>query len=443
MKLISRAPRLSPAELAELEAARIRAEAERRRLAADFARDQAAADRAERRQADRERARADRKRRKARARAWARRRRQFAHVAATARTVAPLLVVNAATVGGQLAYTYDQTPATWAEPLRVAVAIGVATAAESVALYVGWHAHDALLKKAHGTATRLRRASYAIALVMAAVNYSHFTESPLAPTALAVILGVLSSLSPWLWGLHTRRAQHVQLVREDLVDETGAVFGPDRRRAFPIRSWQARRWSIDHNVRDPKAAWAGYKAERDAKRAAAQHGRAGWAWAVLRGRAVATPTTPAPAPVLDESDPGVQLARRLQQQMQAAQESIRPQLAQLAMVGHSLGLWPAGPATVATSPAAESAALTATASPTTVAATKRPTAVVAERVPTAKPTIAAARSGSEADRTAAAYADLVAELHRPPSGRVLAARAGVSKSYANEWKRNNPTTKET
>ncbi|WP_037684625.1 hypothetical protein, partial [Streptomyces griseus] len=116
------------------------------------------------------------------------------------------------------------------------------------------------LQAAHTTATRLRRASYAIALVMAGVNYSHFADGPLAPTALAVILGVLSSLSPWLWGLHTRRMQQVQLLRKSLVDETGAVFDPARRRAFPIRSWLARRWSIDNNVREPRAAWDGYKA---------------------------------------------------------------------------------------------------------------------------------------------------------------------------------------
>ncbi|MGJ3228936.1 hypothetical protein ACQEUV_26805 [Micromonospora aurantiaca (nom. illeg.)] len=433
MKLISRTPRLSPAEMAEVEAVRIRAEDERRRLAADFARDQAAAEREDRRRAEREHAKAERRRRKARAKAQARRRRQLARLATTARTVAPLLVVNAATVGGQLAYAYDQTPADWPEPLRVAVAIGVAAAAETVALYVGWHAHDALLKRAYGTAARLRRASYAIALVMAAVNYSHFAKGPLDPTALAIILGVLSSLSPWLWGLHTRRAQHVQLLREALVDETGAVFGPDRRRAFPIRSWQARRWSIDNNVRDPKAAWAGYKADRAAKRSAVQPGRARWAWAVLRGRAVASPVAPTTEAVLDESDPGVQVARRLQQQMRVAREAIRPQLGRLAVVGHSLGLWPAGPALppATTTPATVAAV-------TTKPATKRPTvAATVGPKPTTTPATKPATVRTEADRTAAAYRDLVAALGRPPSGSELAAKAGVSKSYANSWKRNN------
>ncbi|MEU6387698.1 hypothetical protein ABZ847_29550, partial [Streptomyces bauhiniae] len=242
------------------------------------------------------------RRRKAKAKARARRLRQIRRYAATARTVGPLLIVNSATVGGQLAYAYDQTPTGWHPVARGAVAVGVAVAAESVALYVGWHAHDALLQAAHTTATRLRRASYAIALVMAGVNYSHFAGEHLAPTALAVILGVLSSLSPWLWGLHTRRMQQVQLLAENLVDATGAIFDPARRRAFPIRSWMARRWSIDHNVREPRAAWDGYRAHRDAQRAAAPIGRLRTAWRALRGTA-STPAEPAPTPVATTPTP--------------------------------------------------------------------------------------------------------------------------------------------
>ncbi|MFC4146634.1 hypothetical protein ACFO0M_10235 [Micromonospora mangrovi] len=422
MKLISRTPRLSPAELAQLETARIRAEDERRRLAADFARDQAAAAREERRRTEREHVRAERKRRKAREKARARRRRQLAHLATTGRTVAPLLVVNAATVGGQLAYTYDQTPATWPTPVRVAVAVGVATAAESVALYVGWHAHDALLKRAYGTAARLRRASYAIALVMAAVNYSHFTKGPLDPTALAVILGVLSSLSPWLWGLHTRRAQHVQLVREDLVDETGAVFGPDRRRAFPVRSWQARRWSIDNNVRDPKMAWNGYKAEREAKRAAARPGRWGTAWAGLRGRAEVVRSTPAP---VDENDPGIRQCRKVQREMAAARESIMPRLARIVLADRLANLRPAGGQPIGQAGGQRVNGGRPPAAPDPDGQQPVP--------PPSAPEPPPPPADSATARVAAAYDELVAELRRPPSGRQVARRAGVSKTTANDW----------
>jgi len=202
----------------------------------------------------------------------------------TLRLVAPLLLVNGLAVYGQGAYAYDHiAPGVWPVAARVILAVMVAAAAEAIALYVGWHAHDSLINKNYATAGHLRRASYLIAAVVAAVNYTHFANGGFRPTGAAVIFGLLSLVSPWLWGLHTRRAQHVQLVKEHLVDDAGAVFSPSRRRAFPVRAWRARRWSIDHNVRDPKAAWRGYNIERDARRAARR------GMATTRG--VAAPTT--------------------------------------------------------------------------------------------------------------------------------------------------------
>jgi hypothetical protein len=75
---------------------------------------------------------------------------------------------------------------------------------------------------------------------------------------------MLSLISPWLWGLYTRRAQHVQLLAEDsnLIDNSGVEFSPRRKRMFPFRSYMAVRWSIEHNERDPRVAWDGYNAER-------------------------------------------------------------------------------------------------------------------------------------------------------------------------------------
>lgn len=187
--------------------------------------------------------------------------------ASVAKAVAPLVVVNGLAVYGQLAYALEHiAPTAWPTAARVALSIGFAAAVESVALYVGWHAHDALLLKAHGTARWLRRASFTIAALVGAMNYAHFAAPGMRPTAAACAFGLLSLLSPWMWGLHTRRQQHIQLLKERKVDETGAEFSGARRRAFPVRTWQARRWSIDNNVSDPSAAWAGYKADRQVRR---------------------------------------------------------------------------------------------------------------------------------------------------------------------------------
>src|SRR5512138_2664067 len=100
---------------------------------------------------------------------------------AIAKTVAPLLVVNALTVYGQLAYAMeDVAPAIWPLLSRIMLAIGFAMAVESVALYIQWHAHDALLLRSHSTARSLRRWSFLIALAVAAMNYSHFTPDGLS-----------------------------------------------------------------------------------------------------------------------------------------------------------------------------------------------------------------------------------------------------------------------
>lgn len=186
--------------------------------------------------------------------------------AGTLKAVAPLVVVNGLAVYGQLAYALEHiAPTAWVLPARIALSIGFAAAVESVALYVGWHAHDALLLKSHATARNLRRWSFLIAAAVAAMNYAHFASAGLRPTAAACAFGLLSLLSPWMWGLHTRRAARLQLLKERKVDEGGAEFSAERRRAFPIRTWQARRWSIDHGVTDPLAAWRGYNAERRAR----------------------------------------------------------------------------------------------------------------------------------------------------------------------------------
>lgn len=176
------------------------------------------------------------------------------------RPVAPLLVVNTFAVLGQVFYGFDHySPAGWPIEARLAVAIGAAVGLESIAWYVSWHAHDALMLKATATAARMRRASYLIAAGVAAINYLHFSPD-LAPTGAAVVFAGFSLSSPWLWGLHTRRAHRVQLLREGQADSTGAVFSAERWRAFPVRTWKARRWSIDHGVTDPRAAWVGYNA---------------------------------------------------------------------------------------------------------------------------------------------------------------------------------------
>jgi len=411
VKLFRRTPP-DPAAVAAARAAETEAEVARLRALAALRREQEAADREAARLAAR--AAAERARR-ARVAKLARRRLRRARLAtavATVRTVAPLLVVNAAAIGGQLAYAYSETPATWPTAVRAAVAIGVATAAESVALYVGWHAHDALLQGAHATAARLRRASYLIALIMAMVNYSHFAGGLLEPTALAVILGVLSSLSPWLWGLHTRRQQHVQLIREGLVDEGGAEFSAERKRAFPVRTWQARRWSIEHHERDPRRAWDGYHRERAARRAERQRqrarrpaGRIRAAVAVLRGQPVpGSPAAIAAAPMTDRER---EVCARIRGQVATAGQRLRAGIERIQQ-----------PAPVATSPA------TPDGQPVPALVATRPaTVTVPVRPPTTATKVAtgAGSRGRDVSERRALVLRIAAERPEATDGEIAAA----------------------
>lgn len=182
--------------------------------------------------------------------------------------VLPLFTVTVFAGFGQvLAGVGAYTPADWDTRLRVLVAVGIAIGLEMIAVYVQWHAHDALLLKATATAARLRRVSYLIAGAVAAFQYSHFADH-WAPTASAVVFAAFSGSSPWLWGLHTRRAQHLQLLREGHADTGGATFAAERYRAFPIRTWKARRFSIDYSITDPREAWEGCRTEAAKKKTA-------------------------------------------------------------------------------------------------------------------------------------------------------------------------------
>ncbi|MDM4721356.1 hypothetical protein QTQ03_17745 [Micromonospora sp. WMMA1363] len=265
--LAARAAAHRESAAAEVERARLMAQLDREQqeAAAEHARRQAVADEQERRRraAARRVERAERRERQRTARA---------EFAAKLRPVLPLLLINGGAAYAQAAYAYSQiAPAAWNGPSRVTFAVAFAAALESIAVYVQWHAHDALLLKAHATAASLRRAAWLIAAVVAAINYAHFADGS-SPTAAAVAFALLSLLSPWLWGLHTRRAQHVQLLAEDadLIDDAGVEFSPKRRRMFPIRSLMAARWSIEHNERDPRKAWDGYHTERAARTAGRQ-----------------------------------------------------------------------------------------------------------------------------------------------------------------------------
>ena len=207
---------------------------------------------------------------KARRRAVRRRRRaiRWSNRRAALRLVGPLVLITGCAVLGQVLWNLATlAPMDWAFALRLALSIVVAAAAESTALNVQWHAHDAEINSRHTSAVRLTRICYGIAALVAGVNYSHFAGPDLRPTPAAVVFALFSLASPFLWGLHTRRIRDIRRAAEGaVVDLGGASFLPARWRMYPIRTFCAWRWSIDKGVTDPTAAWVGYHAARDARR---------------------------------------------------------------------------------------------------------------------------------------------------------------------------------
>jgi hypothetical protein len=120
----------------------------------------------------------------------------------------PVILVNAVAFGAQLGFWRAHVP-------FLAEAALVALALESIAIYLAWQAHLAQL--ADDAALRLRLAAYGMALVIGALNYSHFDGPGWRPTVPAVTFGMMSAISPWLWSVHSRR------VSRDALKATGEI----------------------------------------------------------------------------------------------------------------------------------------------------------------------------------------------------------------------------
>jgi hypothetical protein len=170
----------------------------------------------------------------------------------------PVALVNATAFIGQFAWVRQHVP--WIVPGQVLFAVAL----ESVAVYLAWHAHLAQL--ANDSAGRLKAGAYIFALVIGAMNYSHYA-SHWRPNALAVGLGLMSALSPWLWGVHSRRASRDRLFARGLVEEHAVRLGAARWTWHPWRAMAVTSASAWTGENDPKRAIAGWEERHAARRA--------------------------------------------------------------------------------------------------------------------------------------------------------------------------------
>lgn len=240
-----------PAEDVETERARIVARADAAGHEETVRRAQRNADRQDRNEERRLRHAEKTRRRRERA---VRIRAQFDAIRQRLVLLLPLIFVNILALAGQIGFATDHLG--WNLP--AAVMFGATL--ESIAVYIGWHAHQALLSG--DSAIKLRASSYFVGAIVGGLNYEHFAGNGGAPTVKSAVFGLMSLISPWLWAMHGRYANRKRLRDLGLIDERAPHFSGGRWVHFPAQTLGALRWGIANNVQDPAAAWDGYQKVR-------------------------------------------------------------------------------------------------------------------------------------------------------------------------------------
>lgn len=144
-------------------------------------------------------------------------------------TAVPLILVNCTAFAGQLAFLRDHL--SW----NLAGDIIFASSLESCAIFVAYMAHAALLSG--DSATRLRLASYGLGLTIGAMNASHYIRNGHITFA-AVALGLMSSSSPFLWGIFSRRQSRDALMSSGMIEGHAVRLGFTRWLFHPVRSFR-------------------------------------------------------------------------------------------------------------------------------------------------------------------------------------------------------------
>lgn len=237
----SRAERLAADATAKAEAARIRDEARRDKARRD-----------EEWAAELDQLRTQRRRTRKTSNDYARRERITAWHARAQRwwhafvLVGAIVGVNIVAVAGQVT-AFQADPFGWT-PLA---AIGAAAVIESIAIYVGWHAHVALIEG--DSVMRLRAASYTIAAGVGALNYHHYSPT-WSLDDMAVMFGAASVLSPWLWAIHSRHVHRQDLRQQGLIDPRAPKFSALRWLLHRAETWTALKWAVRHGEQSPVAS---------------------------------------------------------------------------------------------------------------------------------------------------------------------------------------------
>jgi hypothetical protein len=161
--------------------------------------------------------------------------------------VAFLVLLNAVAMYGQAGWfrehiTNHNGPEDWIP------AIGVALVVELVGVFLAGMAHATQM--ANQSAGTLRMGSYAVGLLVGALNFAHFS----ANLATAITFGALSATSPWLWAIYSRYMHRDKLVELGLIDARGVKLSINRKFWHPIKSIRVMSYAAWAGTTDPEVA---------------------------------------------------------------------------------------------------------------------------------------------------------------------------------------------
>lgn len=177
--------------------------------------------------------------------------------------VLPIIGCNATAFTGQLFFFHDHA-ASWPE---IGVILLSATM-ESIALFLSSEASER--EKLGDAAFGIRIASYGFGFIVGVINYSHYAGPDFRPTILAVVFGMMSAISPWLWGIYGRGQSRPVLMEQGLIERRAVKFAKVRWIMWPAETFGAFRLSAWTGERNPDKAIKDYELLQEAKRAEAE-----------------------------------------------------------------------------------------------------------------------------------------------------------------------------
>jgi hypothetical protein len=166
----------------------------------------------------------------------------------------PLLLVNSAASWGQAGWAHEHIAPSWVLAGFFAVTI------ESIGVYLAGMAHAA--RMADQSAGALQLGAYLVGLFVGFLNYWHWAGPAFAPTAQAVVFGVLSSISPWLWAIYSRYRNRDRLAELGQVDVRGVKLSTSRKLWHPVKSVSVIRFASWEGIIEPNEAVRAWSAAR-------------------------------------------------------------------------------------------------------------------------------------------------------------------------------------